>query len=197
MRKTVFLLGLLFVVSDTSFAQQKEFGDPAEAGFIESRLDRIDDAINAEIEAGKIPGAVALIARNGSIVYHKSFGYSDVDSMSPMQNDNIFRIASMTKAITSVAVMTLYEKGYFLLNDPVAEYIPEFADPTIISELDDDGNISATVPATAPIQIIDLLTHSSGISYPFIPSDLQKAYVDAGIIEGGVVEAEVAITHRE
>jgi len=184
MRKTVFLLGLVFVVSNTPFAQPKVSVDQAETGFIESRLGRIDDAINAEIEAGRIPGAVVLIARNGSIAYHKSFGYSDVDSKTPMRNDNIFRIASMTKAITSVAVMTLYEKGHFLLNDPVAKYIPEFSDPKVVSELDDDGNILSTVPATTPIRIIDLLTHSSGIGYPFIASDLQKAYVDAGIIDG-------------
>lgn len=184
MRKTVFLLVLLFVVSNMPFAQPRAAADPAETGFIESRLDRIDDAINAEIDAGKIPGAVALIIQNGSVAYHKSFGYSDVDSKTPMRNDNIFRIASMTKAITSVAVMKLYEEGHFLLNDPVEEYIPEFSDPKIVSELDEDGGILSTVPATAPIQIIDLLTHTSGISYPFMPSDLQKSYVDAGIIDG-------------
>jgi len=184
LRTTVFLLGLLIVVGNTPFAQPEISGDPAETGFIANRLDRIDDAINAEIAAGKIPGAVALIARNGNVVYHKSFGYSDVDSKTPMRNDNIFRIASMTKAITSVAVMTLYERGYFLLNDPVSKYVPEFSDPKVISEVDDDGNILSTVSATEPIQIIDLLTHSSGIGYPFMPGDLQKAYIDAGIIDG-------------
>ncbi|MGI9222538.1 MAG: serine hydrolase domain-containing protein [Woeseiaceae bacterium] len=184
MRKTVFLLVLLFVVSNMPFAQPRAAADPAETGFIEGRLDRIDDAINAEIDAGKIPGAVVLIIRNGSVAYHKSFGYSDVDSKTPMRNDNIFRIASMTKAITTVAVMKLYEEGHFLLNDPVDKYIPEFSDPKVISELDEDGRILSTVPATAPIQIIDLLTHTSGIGYAFIPSDLQKTYVDAGIVDG-------------
>ena len=184
MKKTVFLWVLLFVVSNMPFAQPKAAADPTETGLIESRLDRIDDAIKAEIDAGKIPGAVALIVRNGSVAYHKSFGYSDVDSKTPMRNDNIFRIASMTKAITSVAVMTLYEEGHFLLNDPVDKYIPEFSDPQVVSELDEDGNILSTVPATAPIQIIDLLTHTSGIGYAFVPSDVQKSYVDAGIVDG-------------
>jgi len=165
-------------------AQSEISGDPAETGFIADRLDRIDDAINAEIAAGRIPGAVALVARNGKVVYHKSFGYSDVDSKTPMRNDNIFRIASMSKAITSVAVMRLYEKGKFLLNDPVAKYIPEFSDPKVVSEIDDDGVILSTVPAAGPIKIIDLLTHSSGISYPLMHSDLYKAYRDAGIIDG-------------
>jgi CubicO group peptidase (beta-lactamase class C family) len=90
----------------------------------------------------------------------------------------------MTKAITSVAVLTLYEKGHFLLNDPVAKYIPEFDNPEVISEIDEDGLVLSTVPATEPIQIIDLLTHSSGISYPFIQSKLQRTYVDAGITDG-------------
>jgi len=184
MRTTIFLFGLLFVGGNTPFAQPEVSSDPAETGFIVSRLDRIDDAINAEIAAGKIPGAVALIARNGQIVYQKSFGYADVDSKTPMRNDNIFRLASMTKAITTVAVMTLYEKGHFLLNDPVAKYIPEFSDPKVVAEVDDDGNIVSTVPAALPIRIIDLLTHSSGISYPLMHSDLYETYIDAGIIDG-------------
>jgi len=101
-----------------------------------------------------------------------------------MRNDNIFRIASMTKAITSVAVMTLYERGHFLLNDPVAKYIPEFSDLKVVSEVDDDGIVVSTVAATEPIKIIDLLTHSSGIGYPFMPGDPQQSYFDAGIISG-------------
>jgi len=195
MRTTVFVLGLLIVVSNSLFAQPEISGDPAEAGFIASRLDRIDDAIDAEIAAGKIPGAVALIARNGKVVYHKSFGYSDVDSKTPMRNDNIFRIASMTKAITSAAVMTLYEQGHFLLNDPVAKYMPEFSDPKVISEIDDDGNILSTVPAAVPIRIIDLLTHSSGISYPSMHSELYKAYIDAGIIDG-VTSSDITLASQ-
>jgi len=165
-------------------AQPEFSSDLVETGFIASRLDRIDDAINAEIAAGKIPGAVALIARDGKVVYHKSFGYSDIDSMTPMKSDNIFRIASMSKAVTTVAVMKLYEEGHFLLNDPVAKYIPEFSSPEVVSEVDDDGIIVSTAPAAGPIKIIDLLTHSSGISYPFMHSDLYKTYTDAGIIDG-------------
>jgi len=184
MRATAIISALLFVASSSLFAQQKLSADPAVNGFIPSRLDRIDDAINKEIAAGKIPGAVALVARNGNVVYHKSFGFSDIDSKTPMRNDNIFRIASMTKAVTTVAVMTLYEQGHFLLNDPVAKYIPEFSDPKVISEVDDNGTILATVPASAPIRIIDLLTHTSGISYRFMHSELYKSYLGAGIIDG-------------
>jgi CubicO group peptidase (beta-lactamase class C family) len=188
MRKLIVLLGLLFVVGSAPVALSEVSDDPNATGFIANRLNRIDDAINAEIAAGKIPGAVALVLRNGNVAYFKSFGFADVDSKVPMQNDSIFRIASMSKAITSVAAMTLYEQGHFQLNDPVAKYIPEFAEMAVVSAVDDDGNVLSTVAATTPIKIIDLLTHTSGISYPFISSRVQKSYVDAGVIDGITVK---------
>jgi hypothetical protein len=188
MRKLIIFLGLLFVVGNAAVAQSEVSDNPSKTGVIANRLNRIDDAINAEIAAGKIPGAVALVTRNGNVAYFKSFGFADVDSKVQMQNDNIFRIASMTKAITSVAAMTLYEQGHFQLNDPVAKYIPEFAEMAVVSTVDDDGNVSATVAATKPIRIIDLLTHTSGIGYPFLSSSVQKSYIDAGIIDGVTVK---------
>ena len=133
-------------------------------------------------------GAVALVMRDGEIVYHKSFGHADIASRRPMQNDSIFRIASMTKAITSVAVMTLYEHGYFQLNDPVADYLDEFRDMRVVAEVNEAGVVTATQPATNPIRIIDLLTHTAGIGYPFIPSNVQQAYVDEGVIDGLTVK---------
>ena len=162
--------------------------EPGPRGFLDGRLQRIDNAINAEISVGKIPGAVALIMKDGNVVYHKSFGYADIDTETPMQKDSIFRIASMTKAITSVAAMTLYERGYFRLNDPIAKYLPAFADMRIVSEVDDDGSVITTIPAKQPIRIIDLLTHTSGLGYPFIESRVQRSYVDSGIIDGVTVK---------
>jgi CubicO group peptidase (beta-lactamase class C family) len=93
--------------------------------------------------------------------------------------------------------MTLYEQGHFQLNDPVAKYIPEFAEMTVVSVLDDDGNVSTTVAATTPIKIIDLLTHTSGISYPFISSSVQKSYIDAGIIDGITVKDTTLASQME
>ncbi len=153
-------------------------------GFNAARLDRIDAVIGAEIDAGKIAGAVAIIARNGNVAYHKSFGSADLDSRTPMQNDSIFRIASMTKAVTSVGVMILYERGHFLLNDPVSRFIPEFADPRVAVSFDDDGNVTETRPASREITIADLLSHSSGISYRFLSSTLQRSYERAEVIDG-------------
>ncbi len=174
---TTFLVALVF-------AQVAVAHEPGPPGFLDDRLQRIDNAINAEVSIGKIPGAVALIMKDGDVAYHKSFGLADIDSGTPMQTDSIFRIASMTKAITSVAAMTLYERGYFRLNDPIAKYLPEFGDMRIVSAVDDDGSVVTTVPAKNPIRVIHLLTHTAGLGYPFIPSQVQKAYVDAGIIDG-------------
>ncbi|MDA1371728.1 MAG: serine hydrolase [Proteobacteria bacterium] len=184
MRNANCVIVLLLLATNTAWAQFTESDSPDSTGFVLERLGRIDAVINAEIASGKIPGAVALVARNGKIAYFKSFGFADIESQTPMQKDNMFRIASMTKAITSVGVMILYERGLFQLNDPVSKYIPEYADMRVVSEVDANGNVSATVPATAEIKIIDLLTHSSGISYPFYSTSLQKSYVDAGIIDG-------------
>lgn len=153
-------------------------------GFIEERLQRIDAVLEREVTTGHIPGAVALIARHGRIVYHKSFGYADIASAKPMTNDAIFRIASMSKLLTSVGVMILHERGEFLLNDPVARYLPEFANPQVVAEVDEEGNIVSTVAASQPIRIVHLLSHSSGISYPFIPTPVGKRYVEVGVIDG-------------
>ena len=130
MRRTTLVLWLLLISANASMAQNAPTIDPTTTGFIAERLARIDDAINAEIAANKIPGAVALVTRNGKVAYFKSFGFADVESKTPMRNENIFRIASMTKAVTSVAAMILYEQGHFQLNDPVAKFIPEFGDMT-------------------------------------------------------------------
>jgi len=188
MRTTTAVLATSLLITCVSATVESIADESAGAndstGFIEARLDRIDAAIDAEIEAGKISGAVALIVRDGETVYHRSFGHADIASRTPIQTDSIFRIASMTKAVTSVGVMMLYERGHFQLNDPVSGFLPAFENPRVLVKVDDDGVITETRPATSDIKIIDLLTHSSGISYPFIPSALQETYAREGIIDG-------------
>ena len=184
MKKWIRAFSLLLLVGNANLAQSEVSTDISATGFVANRLDRIDDAINGEIEAGKIPGAVALVIRNDSVAYFKSFGFADIDSQTAMESDAIFRMASMTKAITTTAAMILYEQGHFQLNDPVAKYIPAFSDMLIVSAVDGEGNVSATQAAAKPIKIIDLMTHTSGISYPFIASSVQKSYLDAGVIDG-------------
>jgi CubicO group peptidase (beta-lactamase class C family) len=179
---------LLLIYAHTAIAL--EYGNPGAAGLLPDRLERVDRLIEKTISDDKIKGAVALVARNGQIVYHKAFGLADAESKTPMATDSIFRIASMTKAVTTVAAMMLYENGHFQLNDPISLYLPEFADMRVITDTDDNGEIRATAPATSKIRIIDLLVHASGIAYPFTPTALQQPYVDAGIIDGLTVSEQ-------
>jgi len=115
---------------------------------------------------------VALVARHGKVVYFKSFGQSDIDGKKPMGTDAMFRIASMTKAITSTAIMTLYEQGYFLLTDPISKYIPEFKNPKVVTKSGKSDSV-ILVPATGEITIRNLLNHTSGITYG---DGLQRPY---------------------
>lgn len=158
---------------------------PEEAGFSESRLSRIDDLLEAHVRDQNIPGAVALVVRNGKIVYHKAFGYSDVEKKSSLRKDDIFRIASQSKAITSLAVMMLWEEGKFLLDEPVSRYIPEFQSPKVLKSFNKEDSTFTTEPAVRDITIRHLLTHSSGIDYAVIGSNEFKAiYARAGIPSG-------------
>lgn len=156
----------------------------ANVGMSEERLARIDSVCLEAIEKSQIPGAVALVARNGKIVYHKAFGYADNDSGRKLKKDDIFRIASQTKAITSTAVMMLWEEGKFGLDEPISKYIPEFENAQVLDTLYADGTYK-TIPAKNPITIRHLLTHTSGIGYGVIDGDerFRKIYKDAGITD--------------
>ncbi len=184
MKKLVTYFVVMWCVVGCAVQTDFSFEGLGTPGFVDARLDRIDAAIAAEVEAGRIPGAVALVSRKGETVYHKSFGFADIEAQKPMRNDSIFRIASMTKAVTTVGVMQLYEQGLFQLNDPISKYIPAFANPQVMVASDDDGVVTETRDASREIRIVDLLTHSSGMGYPFIPSPIQKTYVANGIIDG-------------
>jgi CubicO group peptidase (beta-lactamase class C family) len=179
--KLTLLSCLLVLLSGCTAQYELTIGDD---DFDSTRLALVDSLVDQAIENGEIPGAVVLISRGGDTDLLKAYGFADLDSRKAMQTDAIFRIASMTKAVTTVAVMILHERGYLLLNDPVSKYIPAFSKMKVISETDEQGNIVATVDAKKPIRIVDLLTHTSGISYPFIKNALQKPYVEAGLIDG-------------
>jgi CubicO group peptidase (beta-lactamase class C family) len=137
------------------------------------------------IDKGWIAGAVGFIARDGKIIYNRSFGVSDLENKLPMQTDNIFRIASQTKAIASIGLMLLFEEGKFLLDDPISKYIPEFAHPQVLDKFNEKDTTFTTVPSRREITIRDLLTHTSGIDYSGIGSPAMKAiYSKAGILGG-------------
>ena len=162
-----------------------ETPDPAKEGMSPQRLALIDQTVEDYIKTGKIPGATALIIRNGKIVYYKAFGYSDREKKILLKRDDIFRIASQTKAITSLAAMMLYEEGKFLLDDPVSKFIPEFKNPKVLTSFHEKDSSYDTEPARTEITIRHLLTHTSGIDYPAIGSPPFKAiYAKAGIPSG-------------
>lgn len=182
MKLKFFLLsGALMLLSACTAHYELTVGDD---DFSTTRLAQIDQLVDKAVANGEIPGAVVMVSRGGDTDLLKAYGYADLASGKAMETDAIFRIASMTKAITSVAVMVLYERGYFSLSDPVSKYIPAFSQMKVVSEIDDEGRIVAVEDAKNPIRIIDLLSHSSGISYPFIENALQAPYVEAGIIDG-------------
>ena len=172
----------------TTYAQRPQTftqSSPENAGMSTKRLSTIDKMIQEYISDGRIPGATALVIRNGKIVYHKSFGFSDIEKKTLLKNDDVFRIASQSKAITSTAVMMLYEEGKFLLDEPVSKYIPEFAKPQVLKTFNEKDSTYTTEPARGEITIRHLLTHTSGLDYAAIGSkEFQAIYAKAGIPSG-------------
>ncbi len=148
---------------------------PEEVGLASSRLAHIRSVMNRHVTEKQIPGAAGLIARRGKIAYQETFGMADVEAGRPMRLDTIHRIYSMTKPITSVAVMMLYEEGKFQLNDPVAKYLPEFAKMKVgIEEKDSQTGKPTlkTAPAKRPVTVRDLLRHTAGLTYGFFGDTL-------------------------
>jgi CubicO group peptidase (beta-lactamase class C family) len=142
-------------------------GDPSELGFAPERLDRISNMIDAEVDAGKLPGAVTLVARRGKVVHSHVSGKLDVERPAPVAADSLFRLYSQTKPMTAAVLMTLFEEGAFLLDEPVSKWIPEFAKPGVFTLKSSQdavrGNYSPTTPARREITIFDLLTMTSGL----------------------------------
>jgi CubicO group peptidase (beta-lactamase class C family) len=186
-KRIIFLVGTLILIIAWSCTQTSELKEasPVSVQVSADRLVRIDKMIQQSIDSGWIAGAVGFIARNGKIVYDKSFGVSNIETKSPMQKDNIFRIASQTKAITSVAVMMLFEEGKFLLDDPISKYIPEFADQGVLDQFNEKDSTFTTIPANREVTIRDLLTHTSGIDYAGIGSKNMRAIYAKSGVPGG------------
>ncbi len=147
---------------------------------------KIDNLSNQLIQSKQVAGVNVLLIKDGKTLYNKSFGYADVEFKQPLQTDNIFRIASQTKAITSVAVMMLWEEGKFLLDDPISKYILAFKNPKVLDKFNPADSSYTTVPAQRGITIRDLLRHTSGISYPILSSDerIKAIYAKAGVSTG-------------
>lgn len=169
----LFALAFLLFQFSTVFAQSAVNAEAA--GISTERLDRYAGFIQQEIEAGRIPGAVCLTLRKGHIAHQAAYGYSNIAEKTPMRQDQIFFIQSMTKPIVSVAFMMLYEEGHFQLTDPVSEYLPQFEDRMVAKDKE-AGKESETITAETPITITHLLSHTAGFSHGIGGSQLDKDY---------------------
>lgn len=170
-------LSLCFLWVSFVHSQNLENALPEEVGMSAERLERLSTTLEQYVKDGKMAGSVALIARKGKVVYHRAFGDSDREAGKKMTPDAIFRIASQTKAITSVAIMILQEEGKLLIGDPIGNYLPEWKETTV-AKIRENGEYDV-VRAKRSITIRDLLTHTAGIGYGYGPA--KKEWEEAGI----------------
>jgi CubicO group peptidase (beta-lactamase class C family) len=186
---------LLAIAAAPSVRAEGTFDIPAGAHFNQARLAKIGEFFKNEVTTGKIPGAIVLIQQHGKPVYHEFFGVQDVVSEQPMTDQTIFRLFSMTKAITSVAAMMLVDEGKLALEDPIAKYIPSFANVRVgVEKKNENGTKTLDlVPPNRPPTVLDLMRHTSGITYGFYGDSLVRlAYRNAKIYDGDFDLAEFA-----
>ena len=191
MTRYVTTLFLLFACIAYAYPQGKSPktlspGTPDEGGFSASRLTRLDTAMSNWVKNKWVNGSVALIARHGKVIFYKAYGYNDIDTKAPLPKDGIFRIASQTKAITTVAALMLWEEGKFSFDDPVSKYIPTFAHETVLASFNPKDSSYTTVPAKRSVTIHDLFTHTSGLGYPGIGTPDAQAIYAKNDVTGGV-----------
>jgi CubicO group peptidase (beta-lactamase class C family) len=186
----------LALLAGPALAQPLPQARPEQVGLSSERLAQVGRVLREEIEKGKFPGAIALVARKGRIAYYETFGVRDPETRAPMTRDSIFRIYSMTKPITSVAVMMLQEQGRLVLTDPVSKFLPQLARLQVAVEKKDPSTGQTTVelvPAQREITIQDLLRHTSGFTYGARTTNaaVKEAYARAGVDSRDLSNAEL------
>ncbi|MEQ1881827.1 MAG: serine hydrolase domain-containing protein [Burkholderiales bacterium] len=171
---------------------------PESVGLSSERLDNIRKVLGAKVDAGEIPGYVALVARRGKVAYFESYGVQNPNTKKPMSRDSIFRIYSMTKPVTSVAAMMLVEEGKIRLSDPISMYLPELANVQVATNAGSVKEPSEvqTRPAKNPIRVVDLLLHTSGFTYSFFKpfpggGPVEQMYLDGGENDLDITNAEL------
>ena len=187
--------GALMLAATPPARAEGTFDIPAGAHFNKDKLAKVSEFFRNEVATGKIAGANVLIQQHGKPVYHETFGVQDVVSKTPISDKTIFRLSSLTKAITSVVAMKLVQDGKIKLDDPLSKYIPSFANVKVgVEKKAEDGTKTLElVPLTRPITILDLMRHTSGITYGFYGDSLvRKAYKEANIYAGDFDLAEFA-----
>jgi len=181
-RLNLAMLVCALILATIASAQELPTAKPESVGLNPDRLDRISKTVQKDIDDKRIVGAVTLVMRHGQVAWFKAQGMQDREATKPMQPDTIFRICSMSKPITSAAVMILYEEGHFLLEDPISKYLPEFKNPKVLVK-PANGGAPYTIPATREITIRDLLRHTSGLTYSW-NEDLGPMYKQANVASG-------------
>lgn len=154
-------------------------------GISQERVTKLDAMLEEAIQKEQVPGLVAMVIKNGQVVYHSAKGFADVESGKKMERNSIFRIASQTKAITSTAIMILWEEGKFRLDDPISKFIPEFKNPQVLNTFRYADTTYTTRPSSREITIRHLLTHTSGLGYGVIDGDerMKMIYNKAGVVD--------------
>jgi CubicO group peptidase (beta-lactamase class C family) len=178
------LLGLCaaFAVSDIALADDLPRARPESVGMSRERLARLDAVTHGWVDEGRIAGVVTLVARRGKVVHLDAYGVADIENDEPMTEDVYFRLWSMTKPVASVALLTLYEEGRFQLSDPLARYLPEFADVKVYAGLDEDGAPILEAPERAPT-VHDVFRHTAGFSYGAAPEPIQHYFTPSPYAE--------------
>jgi CubicO group peptidase (beta-lactamase class C family) len=185
-RLGVLVASVLLVFPPPVLAGELPRAEPEAVGLSAGKLADLKPSLQRLVDEGKVPGGVALVVRHGKVASVTTFGYRDLAAKAPVTEDTIFAVASMTKPVTCVAVMTLVEQGKLGLDDPVGKYLPELNDLRVLGDARDDTETElATVPAKRPVTIRHLLSHTSGISYGVFTSTdarLRRAYDRAGVV---------------
>jgi CubicO group peptidase (beta-lactamase class C family) len=203
MKRISALIFILVFSASAASARSLPTVEPEKVGLSSDRLQRIGQVFQEEIDQGRLPGTVVLIARKGEVAYFESFGFRDPASQAPMAKDAIFRIYSMTKPLVSVAAMILVEEGRLQLADPVSKFLPEFAELQVsVPSTDAYGKVTyALVPAARPITVQDLLRHTAGLAYGEITgnAEVKEAYAAIGVYkpDGLLYEARDVVPAEE
>ncbi|MCX6202829.1 MAG: serine hydrolase [Bacteroidetes bacterium] len=184
-KKTLFLAVVIFATAINSFSQVLSYTTTKSPSFDYSKLALIDAEVNKYVSNHWLVGSTVIIVKDNKVVYHKGFGYANEASKTPMQENAIYRIMSQTKAITSLAIMQLYETGKIGLDQKVSDFIPSFKKPTVLKDFNAADSSYTTIPAKRELTIRDLLTHTSGIDYTDIGSkNMSAIYTKAGVPSG-------------
>ena len=169
---------LLLFICNTTLIAQEAISETNKTTISSERLSSYEIFLKKEIDEGKIPGAVSYIMKNGKLAHNFTYGYADLDNKTPMREDQILHLMSMTKPIVTVAFMMLYEEGHFFLSDPVSKYLPQFEALKVAKDVN-IGLDGATEPANQDITIHQILTHTAGFSHGLAGTTLDNEIAKA------------------